>query len=198
MDDIETICQNSYRNFHVKGFDYLCLSRTPELTRKVYFFDGELTHLPELVIPHDHRYDFVTTVLSGAIDNVSYVAVDESHPTGPQRYNCFTYMTPLNGGNGFSFFEEKFLTQTAAQRAIRGNSYRSEWWQIHTLNIRCEGTILLLEQGPDELPLDVPSIAYRLAKDGKEPPSLDGLYDKMTPDHAKVRLNQFLDAIGNR
>lgn len=28
-----------------RGFDYLCLQRTPEHTRKVYFFDGKVSQL---------------------------------------------------------------------------------------------------------------------------------------------------------
>lgn len=41
--------------------------RTPEHTRKVYFFDGKVSQLPEVVSPHDHRYDFTTTVLAGVM-----------------------------------------------------------------------------------------------------------------------------------
>ena len=38
IDDIQA---NSYRDFHAKGLDYLCIRRDLELTLKVYFFDGE-------------------------------------------------------------------------------------------------------------------------------------------------------------
>jgi hypothetical protein len=79
----------------------------------------------------------------------------------------------------------------------RGQFYYSRPEAIHTLNIRCEGTVLLLEQLADELPLDAPTNANRPAGD-RDPPSLDGLYDRMTPDHARRRLTQFLDLIGNR
>lgn len=63
--DTSTLIQNSYRDFHAKGLDYVCLKRTPDHTVKVYFLDGDVSKVPEVVNPHDHRYAFETTVLSG-------------------------------------------------------------------------------------------------------------------------------------
>ncbi|MFC3214643.1 hypothetical protein [Novosphingobium panipatense] len=206
MDEIETICANSYRNFHTRGFDYLCLSRTPELTRKVYFFEGDLHDLPELVIPHDHRYPFVTTVLSGAVANRIYVGLPNGpHPSVRSQwedqtevFDHFEYRTPLNGGDGFTWAGERRLWGPEASRTrTRGEHWRSSETDIHTLDIRCEGTVILLEQLSDVLPEGIPTNAYRRVGD-RTPPSLDGLYDRMTPDHARIRINQFLDLVGNR
>lgn len=212
MDDIETICANSYRNFHTKGFDYLCISRTSELTRKVYFFDGELADLPELVIPHDHRYPFVTTVLAGAVRNKRFarIAPAKASTYAVQAYcaegrkmpvfDRFEYMTPLNGGDGFTWAGEDYLFEQQARgwgSYTRGDHWRSSETDIHTLDIRCEGTVIMLEQLADVIPLDQPTNAWRPAGD-RTPPNLSGLYDRMTPDHARARIEQFLDLIGNR
>jgi hypothetical protein len=209
MDDIETICAHSYRNFHTKGFDYLCLTRTPELTRKVYFFEGDLAKLPELVMPHNHRYPFVTTVLAGAVRNKVYVKIDpaKAHPASIQAYTAdgakmpafdrFDYLTPLNGGGGFTWAGEDFLFEQPSTPFTRHQHYRSYAASIHTLDIRCEGTVIMLEQLADEVALDVPTQAWRRVGD-RTPPSLDGLYDRMTSDHARMRIGQFLDLIGNR
>lgn len=206
MDDIETICANSYRNFHTRGFDYLCLTRTPELTRKVYFFEGDLHDLPELVVPHDHRYPFVTTVLSGAVRNKVFVGLrGDPHPSRrnaweglTEVYDHFEYLTPLNGGDGFRWVGERRLIPPAHNLShIRGDHWRSSETDIHTLDIRCEGTVILLEQLADVVPIDTPTNAFRKVGD-RTPPSLDGLYDRMTPDHARIRINQFLDLVGNR
>lgn len=206
MDDIETICANSYRNFHTRGFDYLCLSRTPELTRKVYFFEGDLHDLPELVVPHDHRYPFVTTVLAGAVANKLFwglrglpaADVRDRWEEQTDLFDHFEYRTPLNGGDGFSWVGERRLwSEKGASRRTRGQHWRSSEADIHTLDIRCEGTVIMLEQLADVLPVGVPTNAYRLAGD-RTPPSIDGLYDRMTPDHARTRINQFLDLVGNR
>ena len=205
MDDTETICANSYRDFHCKGFDYLCITRTPELTRKVYFFEGDLHDLPELVMPHDHRYPFVTTVLAGAVRNKRFARLSTA-VRKPSRdpalipYDRFEYRTPLNGGDGFTWAAEEHLGELAhiSEGVIRGQSYRSSPKAIHTLDIRCEGTVILLEQLGDVVPEGVPTNAWRRAGDHRTPPSLSGLYSKMTPDHAQHRLGQFLDLIGNR
>lgn len=206
MFDLDTICANSFRNFHTKGFDYLCLTRTPELTRKVYFFDGNLSDLPELVIPHDHRYPFVTTVLSGAVRNKTFYRIDPTTKAAQAymsdgatpRWDRFEYRTPLNGGDGFSWSGEEPLLELQGHPAFtRKQAYRSAAGDIHTLDIRCEDTVLLLEQLADVVPLDQPTNAWRRAGD-KTPPNLSGLYDRMTPDHARLRIEQFLDLIGNR
>lgn len=214
MDDIETICANSFRNFHTKGFDYLCISRTPELTRKVYFFDGELAQLPELVIPHDHRYPFVTTVFSGAVRNKRFMRIRpetasdfavQAYMAGGQSlpiFDRFEYRTPLNGGDGFTWAGEDYLFEQRGRdhnfgSYTRGQFYRSSETDIHTLDIRCEGTVIMLEQLADVVPLDQPTSAWREVGD-RTPPNLSGLYDRMTPDHARARIEQFLDLIGNR
>lgn len=198
MDDIETVCQNSYRNFHTRDFDYLCLTRTEELTRKVYFFDGDLHDLPELVIPHNHRYPFTTTVLSGSVINRHYFGKQNGcQPDGTAAFDTFKYMTPLNGGDGFTWEGICCLNWLNSPKYTRGAHWSAEAADIHTLDIRCEGTVILLEQKADVVPLDKPTYAYRHGG-GKVPPSLDGLYDKMTPDHARKRIEQFLDLVGNR
>lgn len=206
MFDLETICTNSFRNFHTKGFDYLCLTRTPELTRKVYFFDGRLADLPELVVPHDHRYPFTTTVLAGAVRNVRFMKLPEASWVQPERvgdygfipFDRFDYRTPLNGGDGFTWAGNDFLKPEESYGShTRGRFYRSSATDIHTLDIRCEGTVIMLEQMADVVPLDTPTHAWRREGD-KTPPSVSGLYDRMTPDHARARIEQFLDLIGNR
>lgn len=196
MDNIEEICRNSYRDFHVKGFDYLCLTRRPELTRKVYFFEGNLSQLPELVVPHDHRYDFQTTVLSGSLINKRYTDSLGPNPKGDvQTFNEFEYMTPLNGGDGFSWKRETEMVCIHRHAYNRGGTYFSLYNSIHTLDILQEGTVILLEQGRDLVPENKPTRAFKT--ESREAPSLDGLYDRMTPDHAKMRIEQFLSLAGN-
>lgn len=206
MIDIETICRNSYRNFHTRGFDYLCLTRTPELTRKVYFFEGDLADLPELVIPHDHRYPFVTTVLAGAVANKTFWGLEGELGAGARvnwerqtkLFDHFEYLTPLNGGDGFRWVGERRLMEDRSPfHRTKGSYWHSRASDIHTLDIRCDGTVIMLEQLADEVPLDQPTSAYRVVGD-RTPPSLDGLYDRMTPDHALRRIEQFLDLVGNR
>jgi hypothetical protein len=176
VDDIETIAKNSFRNFHVKGFNYLCLSRSLLRTEKVYFFPDDLAFQPELVMPHNHRYDFITEVIAGSVRNKLY----RPSTTGP-RFDVFSYRTPLNGGNGFSWSHETSLDCFSSTMYQRGDIWESKHHEIHTLQVLERGTIIKLTQFQDVFPLHVGTQSYRVVG-SREPPNLDGLYDEMTPD----------------
>lgn len=62
VDDLDTVAGNSFRNFHAKGLDYLCIFRSEELTIKAYFYDIADDSSPEIICPHDHRYPFATEI----------------------------------------------------------------------------------------------------------------------------------------
>lgn len=185
FDRIEDIQRNSFRNFHAKGLDYLCLQRSPDLTRKVYFFEGNLSALPEIVMPHDHRYNFQTVVLSGCVSNRLFMPTEATDPAG-KAYERFDYITPLNGGDGFTWLKTDHLIQFSEKTYHRDRSYGSAASDIHTLQIRSDQTVIMLDQYADLAPIGVPTRAWRLG--GKEPPNLSGLYEEMTFDDVIGRL----------
>lgn len=190
IDPIEVIAENSFRDFHVKGFDYLCLKRSPERTVKVYFMGSvDMAH-PELVSPHDHRYDFKTTVLAGELVNWRY------HPRDPeplwrrtgktQPYEMFDYLTPLNGGGGFEHVGLVNLYRHRPEHYQAGHWHTHRAHELHTIGVKRD-TVLMLEQGPDVVALDKPTRTFFPA--GMcQGPSLDGLYRKMDVDHALMLL----------
>lgn len=184
---LDDMIEHSFRNFHVRGFDYLCLKRTPEHTRKVYFFDGNVSQLPEVVNPHDHRYDFITTVLSGVMSNSVYT-ID---PVG-EVYNEFEWRTPLLGGDGFTFRREMRLLETQRFAYKRGQSYLMRAEEFHTIRMHKEGTVIVLDQFEDLVPNHVPTRTFMKEK---QAPSLDGLYEKFTPDQLLARLRQYEELI---
>lgn len=47
--DLDSVLANSYKDFHCKGLDYICLQRKPFLTIKAYFFEDAIVDLPEWV-----------------------------------------------------------------------------------------------------------------------------------------------------
>lgn len=179
---LEMVIANSFKDFHTKGFDYLCLKRTPEHTKKVYFFDGEVSQLPEVVNPHDHRYMFRTTILRGVISNSHYVEVD----AGGEVYNEFEYRTPLNGGDGFTFKKETrlFETQRFFYRPLE--SYLMQAEEFHTIRMHAPGTILILDQYQDTVPIEQPT---RTFISERKAPNLDGLYARFTRDEVIQRLD---------
>src|SRR6185312_12218927 len=94
---------NSYRNYHAKGLDYLCLRRSAELTLKIYFFDNPAHETSDVVCPHDHRYDSNTAVIRGGAINVIWRPANggAKDMNAAKRFDAFRWYTPLNGGRGF-------------------------------------------------------------------------------------------------
>jgi len=182
FDNIEEIAANSFRDFHCKGLDYVCLLRRPQLTLKAYFFEGDVSRAPEAVVPHDHRYDFYTTVLCGSVMNREF-----RESSVGEVYQRFSYETPLNGGDGFAWECETRLQHLGTKTFVPSTGYFSEAAGLHTISIADPLTVLLLAQFEDKV--DGPTSAFR-AGDGRQEPSLDGLYSKPDEDYVKRRLRQ--------
>lgn len=191
LDDelLEDLRYASYRNFHAKGVDYVCLKRTPGHTIKAYFFDCDVDRLPEVVVPHDHRYDFDTTVISGLVANVKYNCRPHGTLRGGETYERFEFFTPLNGGDGFTWAETVDLRKSFDRTFKRGDRWCSLHDDIHTLRIASDQTIIVLNQYGDKVGAGNPTSAF---KRGKQTPSLDGLYDEMPMDHM-LALHRLLE-----
>lgn len=183
-DDIETVAANSFRNFHAKGLDYLCIQRSAVLTVKAYFYSGSV-QAPEVVCPHDHRYPFSTTILSGHSSHYRYSAEDNRAQCA--KYQRFEWSTPLNGGRGHTWVGESILAPWKPERYGRGGTYWCEADEIHTISIDAPDTVLLLVQHADVVPMFKPTLTF-VPGDSQNPPSLDGLYERMDVDYARKLL----------
>jgi hypothetical protein len=181
---IEDMIAHSFRDFHVKGFDYICLKRSAEETVKLYVFEDDIANAGEVVNPHDHRYDFHTDVLAGELINQLYVPAHCGIP-----YRRFNYATPLNGGSGFDLAGMTALVDDSALGYWPGERCYMLAEQIHTIRVR-PGTVLKLTQGPDRS-IQVTSTFTR----GAEPPNLDGLYTRFTEGELMDRLRQIQNVL---
>lgn len=183
IDPLDEIIKNSYKNFHSRGLDYICLRRSRHLTQKYYFFDGDVTQIPEVVNPHNHRYDFETVVLAGEIKNSIWTETGE---LGGDPYVRREWRTPLNGGNGFSGSEVCFLKEASAETYQAGSLYHCDADQIHTLSIQSSQAVALINQFVDVVPDDEPTQTY--FRDAGSSLSLDGLYERFTRDEILSRI----------
>lgn len=180
---LDDMVDNSYKNFHSKGLSYVCLSKYKEDDNKrfsyykLYVFDGDVSKLSEVVNPHDHRYDFLSYTMKGAVANRIFEE-NRFFKKSCSVYNKFKYMTPLNGGNGFEWEQEVSLFDKSIN-VYAGQSWWSRAEEIHTLDIRSNQAMLLIYQAPDLLSTTEHTVTY--VKE-KEPPSLTGLYDKFKTD----------------
>lgn len=182
---MEEVLGNSYRDFHVKGFDYICLRRSPTETVKVYFFDGDVSKLPEIVNPHNHRYNFDTLCITGAVENHMYAKTD--NPDAGQRFQRFAYRTPLNGGNGFTHVGEDLLVRLTRTVFRPGEVYELGYQHIHTIRMHENETVIALKQFEDRVALHAPTATW--TRD-REPPDLTGLYRQFKADEVRSRLNR--------
>lgn len=182
---METLLANSYRDFHAKGLDYICLRRSPDETIKLYFFDGDVSKLPEVVSPHDHRYDFSTLCVAGAVENKWY-AESKNSKTG-KIYNRFAYETPLLGGNGFTWVGETELREQKSMIAKAGRSYMMHFEEIHTIRMVQNNSVLCLIQYEDKVAVDRPTLTFM---QDRQPPPLDDLYRRWDADDILAKLRQ--------
>lgn len=187
--NLEEIASNSYKDFHAKGLHYLCLSRTTNATVKAYFFEGNIASVSEVVVPHNHRYDFVTEVLAGSFVDKEYKEVEQEHKgLALRKAQRWDYMTPLNGGKGFKWKKETNLWWFAEHERKKGESLFSPASKIHTIVVKPD-TVLLLTQLRDILPLDKPTASYSFGTK-EQKPNTSGLYSKFTEDEIKVYLEK--------
>jgi hypothetical protein len=188
IDDINQVVANSFKNFHVRGFDYLCLKRTPALTVKVYLFRGVPATAPEVVNPHDHRYHFRTYCLAGAVTNFTYARGPGQCARVMQE---FEWRTPLNGGNGFTWKQESLIHRTGTLwvgpgGGSYGNDYHMSADELHTIQIHGEETVLMLHQYGDLPDIDATSTFTA----SREPPDISGCYERFTADEVVARLRR--------
>lgn len=190
--NLDEVLENSYKNFHSKGLDYICLKRSETHTQKLYFFDGDVSKLPEVVNPHDHRYDFTTICITGEVENIIYESALHPQLYGERpvdTYQAFLYRTPLNGGDGFTWWKECQLYERSRKGYGPGDTYFMSSAERHTIRMRKNETVILLNQFEDVVPVGFPTKTYVLGAD-KEPPSLDGLYDRFTADEVIAKLER--------
>lgn len=186
--DPEEAAKHSYINYHAKGLHYLCLHRHFDLTEKLYWIDKGVDYTldHELVGPHNHSYDFVTTLLRGAVVNYRFQEV-EGHT------HCrFDYRSPRNGGDGFRKGERVGLVPWSIETYVNpGETYTINSDEIHTIGV-LSNTLLHIHQYRD-----VCNGSYFYSTEEKEP-SLDDLYQPMTPADAAHYRDLFLKLLAKQ
>lgn len=201
---IDSLLNFSYLDYHQPDFTYLCLSQKDGHFQKVYFFDGNTAHAPEVVAPHNHRYRFSTQLLHGHY--INYTFFETENPAGLPHYK-WAYHTPLLGGKGFTLVGPAFLVPGLQILRTPNENYsylkpcqliaRSHHWhthkEIHTIRVS-PGTILFLAQERDLVKYrsktnPLPTYTYTRTPIA---PSLDNLYRRPTPQQIIPFLQRLL------
>lgn len=186
--NIEDVLANSYKDLHVKGVDYLCLRRDPLATVKAYFFEDGIHDIPDVVNPHDHRYNFLTECVSGLVRN-KWFTKKPAHLRPGLTYSQFSWDTPLNGGNGFQYSHDVTLWQAGAYTAGPGSQYAMSCTELHTIQVLKPETCIAIVQGVDRVPVGTPTQTFIPAcGEVPTPPCITGLYNKFKADEAVRRI----------
>lgn len=137
----------SYAAHHVDNIEYLNLFRSDVLTLKAYFFPYG-SH-DDVVVPHDHRYNFTTTCVRGRLQELKYRVVG-FRGVGVEPYDLCAYECLVDGGSGFKRVQEQALRVETADYKYQGAVWENKAHvDIHTLSDVTPGTILLLTQYRD-------------------------------------------------
>lgn len=180
---------DSYTDFHAPGVNYLCLSRTPRLTIKLYELpptDGK-----QIVSPHNHAYNFDSVLLDGCVSNITYYELEEDdRESYDQIVYKRTFRSKLNCGSGFA--TESIKCRIALRRGqaymYKYDHYYTSTEDIHTLIVR-EPSLLFISQYED---IKTETSVYT---NTPESPSLEGLYKKMTKEKAYQLLTKALSVL---
>jgi hypothetical protein len=173
--DIQDCINNSFKNYHTVGLDYVNLLRTDRLTLKLYFIDPSRVQPSQdgyLVNLHNHRYNFSTQVLYGS---VSHLLFEETEGKGWFRYD---YNSDNSKDSRFQFVKQTGLETLEDTLYKQGETYLCDIHQIHTLRLAGEPTCLLLHQYNDIM-MDGTKFYSR----ENTPPTLNSdLYQRFTTD----------------
>ena len=140
----DQILENSYRNYHGEGINYICLDRNPRFTLKLYF----LPPSSEIVNPHDHRYSFSTMLLSGSVRELFYQVSpwDEEHFSW-KEHPCYEWFWQTRSYRMIT--RRMWLKQDASREFSFGEWLLTSKAAVHTLHVR-EPSIILQYARPSE------------------------------------------------
>lgn len=172
--DYDEAVKHSYKDYHTKGLNYLCLHRNLALTIKLYYFrEGEYKNNADnmLVNPHNHAYNFSTYCLFGTACNYNFEKIEG------KGWHELEYATPLNpNGKETKMVGECDLRMVKRDKLWQNDNYTLHHDKIHSISVSAQqNTCLLLFQHAD-----VPKWTTSLFMRKPEPPDLRGLYNRFT------------------
>lgn len=179
--------RNSYRDYHAKGLDYVCLHRSTGLTIKAYFLNVPTG--VNVVNPHDHAYNFHTFILKGRLKNLTFKTGSNG-----EWWNEYRYQPPASNIGRHQFILERsvHLDLIRDDEYPVGTGYYMEKDEIHTIQSLTPDTVMLLYQY--QTPLAKKLYGTALYTQGF-PPSVEGLYNEFTEDEIEQKIKVLRDLV---
>ena len=178
--DPEESANSSFDNYHAKGLTYLNLARSRQFTAKLYLSEPGIRHANSgfLVNPHSHRNNFETLIVRGLVEHFTFVEA-ESDAIEHESWCRFKFRSIVNGGKGFEYDQ---LVRLGCNKDIfhNGQTYYLMTHQIHTIRVSEKMPTVQFQIQYHDVPNPV-TFCYSRATNS---PSVEGLYDRMTPERA--------------
>ncbi|EFC48113.1 predicted protein [Naegleria gruberi] len=186
---LKKLCEHSFKDYHVRGVNYLCLERSCNITTKVYLLDPVEHGKGYVANPHNHRYHFKTTVLNGSLKNLVFEErqAQEDHSDLYWKYAYFHHT------HQFERLNKVLLHLNHIDHCEVGESYDLSPNEIHTIQVsEKEPTVLFLQQYPDVVPESYPGEFYCRES---SPPNVDGLYQRYSEEEVRDLREKILQLI---
>ena len=148
--NLDRMVEQSIKNFHFPGLNYVCFEFAPHQTIRLYILDpDEVAINTEAVNIHNHLYDSQLLVLKGQIVNRVY-KLDNEH----DDYNIYALTSALHPDN----VERKIKLKQVAKRGLNvvqtitlrpGDTHFQPHTQIHSVsNVVNEFTAFMVFEFP--------------------------------------------------
>ncbi len=204
---VDDAIRNSYKNWHVKGVDYLCLYRSPQLTIKVYKCPAELQsenkNTKTILNPHTHLYNSHIVVLMGECEIVTFDYHKRSHQSGEPKevnhnfttHNLFYHTSkfgPRAKQAGFRFESTGHLIEKQVTKITEQQSLYMKADEIRSFRTIGETYLLIFQY--NTIPFNVDTDLYVQTA---TPPILDELYQTFNESEIVNFINK-IDYVATR
>lgn len=140
---VEFMKQFSTKRHHVDGLIYLCLKRTEDVTIKLYYIPEVVNTFHNfLVHPHNHRYEFTSTILYGEIDHVRF---EKTYDTASLKRCQYDWKT-----RKIIEKERCALKAISVENCKENMSYNVKTNEVHSISI-IKPSVIGIVQYQDEL-----------------------------------------------
>jgi len=195
--DVDKSLANSYKDYHVKGMDYLNLHRTSELTVKYISCDGALEQLNKkynlALNPHTKQYNQSIILLDGILDIVTFNYVERALPIDQPKafsaatngHNRFNYVSLLrNEISTFDYQDTGYLTiKEEVRLSEHGDNIHIKFDEIQSFRVIGDTKFLVLQYRTLKKPFT------EFYQQNAVAPQLDDLYKKFTVNEITGKIN---------
>lgn len=184
---------HSRHNHHVRGLDYVCLHRSPELTVKAYIFDKPqhaVQHTENdtwLVWPHNHRYAFDHLTLTGRIDNIIVDFAEPGSHTVPVDIIAYDASERAHEVIG-----QSRLTRVRRLITLPGDHFSLDPLTLHTIQVENDSVAIQVQYGNTRRQTILTSPRGFLKNQSYFNPELNQMMSSDTISKHLDRLNQLL------